>query len=142
MVYSAREDENWPLALVTVMGGCVVDESRSESWSLTRKSIPADRTCTHSMEGKARSISGSCMRAVGQEGETNSTLGLTHCSGSLDWLFCGKRLSKSWSVVPVATMQDPKGRLSSRLQLARSSGSERLSILASCTMLSGDILMR
>lgn len=133
MAYSAREELNCPLALVILRCGFV--SASSSNASETTKSIPADRTCTHSTEGKAARRRGSCFRALGQDGETKMTFGLL-----FSLLF---RISlKSASVEPVQMILEPKGRDSERALLASSSSSARTRMLASLMMDSGDILMR
>ena len=73
MTYSAKEEENCPLALVMIMSGLSLSSVGSSSDS--RKSMPAERTWIHSMLGKMFSTFGNCLRACGQDGLTNKTLG-------------------------------------------------------------------
>jgi len=134
MAYSASDELNCPLALVIFRLGFV--STNSSSASETTKSIPADRTCTHSMEGKAARRRGSCLRALGQDGETKMMLG---CSLGLTLL---RSSSKSASVEPVWRILEPKGRDSERALLASSSESAKTMTFASFTMDSGEILMR
>lgn len=138
MVYSASEELNCPLALVMV-----TSDAASERESETIKSIPAERTCTHLIDGKAASTSGSCLRALGQLGETNKTFG-TSMQPEDESANPGRKASKSDNVVPVHNILEPKGNElgSNKAALASSLGSDRFNIFASWTILSGDILMR
>jgi hypothetical protein len=146
--YSANEELNWPLALVTGMVLLVLlllhNCTRSSD---STKSIPALRTWTHSIVSRNwRNTCGKTVAAWGQLGLTNTTLGR-------QWA------SKASTLVPTPTSDAPRGKELGGAETARtvpspgvaapcnatfagSSGWDKEMIRASLRMLSGDISIK